>query len=75
MPPPSPFLPLPGAQPAHALHSIAERARAESGEDDSDEEADEAATRWAAAPKADVEDVVIKSGYLYKKGERRKVCF
>lgn len=58
------------------LSSIAER-RSVSGEDSEDEE-DEEEGGWKSAdikgrPRGSVDEVVIKAGYLWKKGERRKV--
>jgi hypothetical protein len=58
------------------LTSIAER-RAGSGEDSEDEEEEEAGG-WKTADTrvkthGSVEEGVIKAGYLWKKGERRKV--
>jgi hypothetical protein len=58
------------------LSSIAER-RSDSGEDTEDEET--AFGGWKTAENADnkprksVDESVIKAGYLWKKGERRKV--
>jgi hypothetical protein len=73
--PPSPYA---GAQSFLAgtsqppLSAIAER-RSHSGEEDSDEEQDgEAMARIQAAQETDASDIVLKSGYLWKKGERRK---
>jgi len=59
------------------LSSIAER-RSNSGEDTEDEE-DAIAGGWktadvSAKPRNSVDESVIKAGYLWKKGERRKVC-
>lgn len=58
------------------LSSIAER-RSGSGEDSEDEE-DVAEGGWKTAdvkkkPRDSADESVIKSGYLWKKGERRKV--
>lgn len=60
----------------HPLSSIAER-RSGSGEE-SDEDEDEEEGGWRTANKAEtphgsVDEKMIKSGYLWKKGERRKV--
>lgn len=57
------------------LSSIAER-RSGSGEDSDEEEEEEGG--WKSAdirgkPRDNVDESVIKSGYLWKKGERRKV--
>lgn len=59
----------------HPLSSIAER-RSGSGEDSDEEEEEEGG--WKSAdirgkPRDSVDESVIKSGYLWKKGERRKV--
>jgi hypothetical protein len=58
------------------LSSIAER-RSGSGEDSEDDE-DEEEGGWKTAdvkgrPQSSVDESVIKAGYLWKKGERRKV--
>ena len=58
------------------LTSIAER-RSNSGEDTEDED-DAAEGGWKAAdvqakPRGSIDESVIKAGYLWKKGERRKV--
>jgi len=58
------------------LSSIAER-RSGSGEDSEDDE-DEEEGGWKTAdvkgkPRASADESVIKAGYLWKKGERRKV--
>lgn len=65
---------LSSAQP---LSAIAER-RNPSGEetDDDDEDDDERVFAVRGPTEKEVKDeVVIKSGFLWKKGERRKVCF
>jgi pleckstrin homology domain-containing family A member 1/2 len=57
------------------LSSIAERGSA-SGEDSEEEEEEEGGWRSAdvkGKPRDSVDESVIKSGYLWKKGERRKV--
>ena len=58
------------------LSSIAER-RSNSGEDTEDED-DVVEGGWKTAdvpakPRSSVDESVIKAGYLWKKGERRKV--
>lgn len=61
----------PSSQPP--LSSIAER-RSNSGEDTEDEE-DAVEGGWKTAdikPRSSVDECVIKAGYLWKKGERRK---
>ena len=69
------FIAGPSSQPP--LSSIAER-RSNSGED-SDEEDDGATGGWKVAEarvegtRSSLEEGVIKAGYLWKKGERRKV--
>ncbi|KAJ7126773.1 PH domain-containing protein [Mycena epipterygia] len=66
----------PSAQPL--LSSIAER-RSGSGEDSEDEDEDEGEGGWKTAdardkphPRGSADESVIKAGYLWKKGERRK---
>ncbi|KAJ6520918.1 pleckstrin-like protein [Mycena vulgaris] len=66
----------PSAQPL--LSSIAER-RSGSGEDSEDEDEDEEEGGWKTAdardkphPRGSADESVIKAGYLWKKGERRK---
>ena len=59
------------------LTSIAER-RSGSG-DESEEDEDEDEGGWKTAdvrgkPRGSADETVIKAGYLWKKGERRKVC-
>jgi hypothetical protein len=61
------------------LSSIAER-RSGSGEDSEDEDEDEQEGGWKMAdgkqqpgPRGSADESVIKAGYLWKKGERRKV--
>ncbi|KAJ7364327.1 pleckstrin-like protein [Mycena albidolilacea] len=58
------------------LSSIAERRSASGGEDSEDEDADEEEGGWkttvAPRPQGSAEESVIKAGYLWKKGERRK---
>jgi hypothetical protein len=57
------------------LSSIAERGSA-SGEDSDEEEEEEGGWRSAdikGKPRDSVDESVIRSGYLWKKGERRKV--
>lgn len=57
------------------LSSIAERGSA-SGEDSDEEEEEEGGWKSAGIegrPRDSMEESVIKSGYLWKKGERRKV--
>lgn len=57
------------------LSSIAERGSA-SGEDSEEEDEEEGGWRSAdikGKPRDSLEESVIKSGYLWKKGERRKV--
>jgi len=59
------------------LSSIAER-RSPSGEDSDEEEEEEEEGGWRSADvranlRLSVDEVVVKSGYLWKKGERRKV--
>lgn len=59
----------------HPLSSIAER-RSGSGEDSDEEEEEEGGWRSVTVrekPCDSVDEGVIKSGYLWKKGERRKV--
>ncbi|KAF4597602.1 hypothetical protein EYR40_008064 [Pleurotus pulmonarius] len=60
---------------AKPLSSIAER-RSGSGEDSEDEDDDEDDSRDDATrdslPRGSVDETVIKTGYLWKKGERRK---
>ncbi|KAH9481305.1 Pleckstrin homology domain-containing family A member 1 [Psilocybe cubensis] len=58
------------------LSSIAER-RSDSGEDSEDEDAAEGPGGWKTAdvrtkPRNSADESVIKAGYLWKKGERRK---
>ncbi|KAL0953253.1 hypothetical protein HGRIS_004505 [Hohenbuehelia grisea] len=71
------YSPHAGASNQPPLSSIAER-RTESGEDTEDEEDDDDDDGWkpvmssAAHAQANVDDTVIKAGYLSKKGERRK---
>ena len=65
-----------GASSQPPLSSIAER-RSNSGED-TDEEEDTVQGGWKTAdvpvkPRSSVDESVIKAGYLWKKGERRKV--
>ena len=63
-----------GASSQPPLSSIAER-RSNSGED-TDEEEDAVEGGWRTAdvkPRNSVDESVIKAGYLWKKGERRKV--
>jgi hypothetical protein len=61
------------------LSSIAER-RTGSGEDSEEDDEDEVHDcGWKAADvkgkmRGNTEEIVIKAGYLWKKGERRKVC-
>ncbi|KAJ8519065.1 hypothetical protein ONZ45_g3943 [Pleurotus djamor] len=67
---------LAGASSHPPLSSIAER-RSGSGEDTEDEEEDEDGFKAAdpkakALPRGSVDETVIKTGYLWKKGERRK---
>lgn len=66
------------AQPL--LSSIAERRSGSGGEDSEDEDADEEEGGWKTAdarkapfPHGSADESVIKAGYLWKKGERRKV--
>lgn len=57
------------------LSSIAER-RSDSGEDTEDEDVVEGGWKTAAVrtkPRNSADESVIKAGYLWKKGERRKV--
>ncbi|KAJ7650026.1 pleckstrin-like protein [Roridomyces roridus] len=65
----------PGLVNVHmGLSSIAER-RSGSGEDSEDEEEDEGEGGWRTADavaRGSAEESVIKAGYLWKKGERRK---
>lgn len=64
---------------SHApLSSIAER-RAESGDESEEDEEEEGEGGWKTADvrgrrRGNDDETVIKSGYLWKKGERRKVC-
>jgi hypothetical protein len=56
------------------LHSIAERGAASGDESDEDEDEDD----WRIADKdkrnkEEEEETIVKSGYLWKKGSRRKV--
>ena len=65
-----------GASSQPPLSSIAER-RSDSGEDTEDEE-DAIEGGWKTAdvqakPRGSIDESVIKAGYLWKKGERRKV--
>ena len=65
-----------GASPHPPLTSIAER-RSNSGEDTEDEE-DAVEGGWKTADvqakaRGSIDESVIKAGYLWKKGERRKV--
>ncbi|KAJ7017419.1 pleckstrin-like protein [Mycena alexandri] len=67
----------PSAQPL--LSSIAERRSGSGGEDSEDEDADEEEGGWKTAdarkapfPQGSADESVIKAGYLWKKGERRK---
>jgi len=67
---------LTGAQ--QPLSSIAER-RSGSGGEDSEDDDDEGEGGWKTAdvatanPQGSADEGVIKAGYLWKKGERRKV--
>jgi len=66
----------PGASASTPLSAIAER-RSASGESDDDDDEEEGGWRSAKChekPKGSTEESVIKAGYLWKKGERRKVC-
>lgn len=67
---------LPSTSTQHPLSSIAER-RSGSGEDSEDDEDDQEGGWKTAGPKTtpshSVDEIVIKAGYLWKKGERRKV--
>jgi len=62
----------------HPLSSIAERRSVSGGEDSEDEDADEEEGGWKTAEtrhpqdQGSVDESVIKAGYLWKKGERRK---
>ncbi|KAJ7707434.1 hypothetical protein B0H17DRAFT_1032685 [Mycena rosella] len=67
-----------GTFAAPLLSSIAER-RSGSGEDSEDEDEDEEEGGWKTAdardkphPRGSADESVIKAGYLWKKGERRK---
>ncbi|KAJ7158514.1 pleckstrin-like protein [Mycena filopes] len=67
----------PSAQPL--LSSIAERRSGSGGEESEDEDADEEEGGWKTAdarkapfPQGSADESVIKAGYLWKKGERRK---
>jgi hypothetical protein len=65
---------LPAGPHQQPLSSIAER-RSASGEDSEDDD-DEGEGGWKTAqtnPHGSKDNSVIKSGYLWKKGERRKV--
>lgn len=64
--------------PTAPLSSIAE-VRDGSGGEDSEEEEEEEEGGWKTAdvpsnPHGSLDEGVIKAGYLWKKGERRKVC-
>lgn len=66
-----------GAPIQQPLSSIAERRDGSGGEDSEDEE-DEEEGGWKTAngspsPQGSVDEGVLKAGYLWKKGERRKV--
>ncbi|KAF7336812.1 Pleckstrin y domain-containing family A member 1 [Mycena venus] len=58
------------------LSSIAERRSGSGGEDSEDEDADEEEGGWKTSavrhPQGGADESVIKAGYLWKKGERRK---
>jgi len=60
------------------LTSIAER-RSQSGDDDSEDEEDDVHGGWRTPEvrggRNSLDEGVIKAGYLWKKGERRKVRF
>ncbi len=63
-----------GAMTQPPLSSIAE-ARSNSGGEDTDDDEDEEEGGWKTAARHNsVDESVIKAGYLWKKGERRKVC-
>lgn len=69
---------LSGSSLQPPLSSIAERASG-SGEESEEEDDDDDEGPWKTADKSQcmqdsVNEGVIKSGYLWKKGERRKVC-
>lgn len=60
------------------LTSIAERHG--SGDESEEDEDDEEEGGWRTAdvrgkPRGSADETVLKAGYLWKKGERRKVCY
>ena len=61
------------------LQSIAER-RSHSGGEDSEEDEEDEEGGWrtqaftGTTMQGSLDETVIKTGYLWKKGERRKVC-
>jgi hypothetical protein len=76
--PPSLSSPKLSSSISNPLSSIAER-RVGSGDDSEDEDEEEDEGGWKAADvkgkmRGNAEEIVIKAGYLWKKGERRKVC-
>lgn len=75
---PSPILPpslsgnMMGTSASHPLSSIAER-RSASGGEESEEEDDGWRVETEGTQREALHDTVLKTGYLWKKGERRKV--
>ena len=82
--PPSPLSPpsisgglLAATSSQPPLSSIAER-RSHSGGEESEEDEEDEEGGWRtqdmlAAPRGSLDETVLKAGYLWKKGERRKV--
>jgi len=69
---------VPGTSANKPLTSIAER-RSGSGDESEEDEDEEGMGGWRTAevrgkPRVSTDETVIKAGYLWKKGERRKVC-
>lgn len=70
---------IPGSLQQQPLSSIAERRSGSGGEDSEDDDDDEGEGGWKTAQigegpqQSSIDEGVIKAGYLWKKGERRKV--
>lgn len=63
-----------GSSSQPPLTSIAER-RSGSGEDTEDEDGEWKTADVRPSVRNSLDEKVLKAGYLWKKGERRKVCF
>lgn len=67
----------PGTSPGpHPLSSIAEKGDGSGNEDSDEDDVDEGEGGWKTPPvrsRSAADETVIKTGYLWKKGERRKV--